>query len=59
MSVMLRARKLLGIADGSTLRESFLDDSEWSDKDVVCQSIICSSLDIKYLHKLQTCQIAN
>lgn len=55
MSIMLRARKLLGIADGSTPRESFLDYSEWSDKDVVYQSIICSALDIKYLYKLRMC----
>jgi hypothetical protein len=48
---MLRGRKMLGIVDGSTPKESFLDENEWINKDAISQSIIYLALNIKNLCK--------
>ena len=59
MSVMLRAKKLFGILDGSAPQKSFANENEWINKDTICQSIISIALDFKYIHKLRMSKSAN
>ena len=59
MSVNFRAKKMLGIVDGSITQEGSDDPDEWEDRDVVCQSMILSALDTKLMRRLRTCRTAN
>ena len=59
MCILLRARKLLGIMDGTISRESFTDEEDWLDKDAACQSFLISAIDSKLLRRLMNCCIAN
>jgi len=59
MSILLCARKLLGIMDGTILRESFTDEEDWLDKDATCQSFLIFAIDSKLLCRLMNCLTAH
>lgn len=59
MSILLCARKLLGILNGTTPRESCVDKEECTDKDVTCQSFVIFAIDKKLMHRLMNCHISN
>lgn len=42
MCILLCARKLLGIMDGTIPRESFTNEEDWLDKDAACQALLIS-----------------
>ena len=59
MSIMFRARKLMGFVDGSLPREAHDDVNEWADKDAICQSIIISAVESKLMRRLMMCGTAH
>lgn len=59
MTIMFRARKLIGIIDGTLQKEAHRDMNEWDDKVSICQSIIISAIDPKLMRKLMTCRTAH
>ena len=59
MCIFLRARKMLGIVNGTTPRESFTHEEDWFDRDAACQSFLISAIDSRLMHRLMNCRTAN
>jgi hypothetical protein len=58
MSIMFRARKLMGIVNGTITKEASEDKDEWNDRDAAFQSLLVSVIDPKLMRRLKNCVTA-
>jgi len=56
MTIIFRAKKLLGIVEGTETLEVATIEREWKQCDNITMMLICSSIDKKYMSVLVNCK---